>query len=135
MLVTVEGIPMDVRTLQPAKALFPILVTLGGMINESKYVQSENASSQMISVPSLIIKSSSFPSKSLLNSNNLLPSLLYIVPNSSSMASSISCSAISVSLAISLSAGAGADGVLFSVSLFVAIFVAFYMLVSTKIGK
>ena len=51
------------------------------------------------------------------------------------MASAKSCSVTSVSLAISLSAGAGADGVLFSVSLFVAIFVAFYMLVSTKIGK
>ena len=32
-------------------------------------------------------------------------------------------------------AGVGADGVLFSVSLFVAIFVAFYMVDRTKIGK
>ena len=51
------------------------------------------------------------------------------------MASAKSCSVTSVSLAISLSAGAGADGLLFSVSLFVAIFVAFYMVDRTKIGN
>ena len=51
------------------------------------------------------------------------------------MASAKSCSVTLVNMVIPLSAGAGADGELFSVSLFVAIFVAFYMVVSTKIGK
>ena len=51
------------------------------------------------------------------------------------MASAKSCSVTSVSLAISLSAGVGADGLLFSVSLFVAIFVAFFMVDRTKIGN
>ena len=51
------------------------------------------------------------------------------------MASARSCLVTLVNMVISLSAGTDADGVLFPVSLFVAIFVAFFMVDRTKIGN
>ena len=51
------------------------------------------------------------------------------------MASARSRSVTSVNLAISLPAGAGADGVLFSVSLFLTILVAFVWLIGQRKGN
>ena len=41
MLVTLSGIVMDVKPLQPEKAESPMLVTLSGMVTDVKPLQSQ----------------------------------------------------------------------------------------------
>ena len=54
MLVTLSGVVMLVKLLQPEKAESPILVTLFGIIILVNPVQPEKAESAMLRVPSLI---------------------------------------------------------------------------------
>lgn len=67
--------------------------------------------------------------------NSFFPSLLYATPCPSFKTSVNSFSVALDNRAISLSAQVCADGVLFSVSLFVAIFVAVCTIDWTKIGN
>ena len=43
MLVTLSGIVMDVKLVQPEKAEFPMLVTLSGMVMDVNPLQPEKA--------------------------------------------------------------------------------------------
>ena len=51
MLVTLFGIVIEVKPVQPENALPPMLVTLLGIVTEVKAVQSENVQSPMLVTP------------------------------------------------------------------------------------
>ena len=55
MLVTLLGISIEVKLLQPLKAPPPMLVTLLGIVTEAKPVQSRKAQPAMDSMPSAIV--------------------------------------------------------------------------------
>ena len=55
MLVTPSGMVMEVRPLQPEKALLPMLVTPSGMVMEVRPLQPEKALLPMLVTPSGIV--------------------------------------------------------------------------------
>ena len=56
MLVTLFGMVMEVRLVQPRKALLPMLVTLFGMVTEVRPLQPEKAEPPMlVTLPGMVV--------------------------------------------------------------------------------
>ena len=92
ILVTEERITNSRKDSQPLKAKSPILVTEEGITNSRKKLQNSKAELQITLVPFFILYFP-IPSGAL---NSLKPSLLYLTPYSSLMASLQSSSVTSV---------------------------------------
>ena len=54
MLVTLSGMVIDVKPLQPEKADCPMLITLSGMVMDVKPLQPEKARRSMLAPPVMI---------------------------------------------------------------------------------